>query len=181
MPFNFVNLEQKTREFMILELEYDIQHNLIYFSRRLNSSGHIRFPGLLKTTFMNGTDASLTNDLWNGCLNPNHQRTNKKTGKISFVKTTIDNALTLAEGQFNRYYIRALCRRVIEEDNSDLEIYRAKVVITPRPESQLKIGKIIDPIQYLKALRADIELINVPLAQPNSGLSVKIIPKVALV
>ena len=36
----------------------------------------------------------------------------------------------LAEGEFNRFYIRAVCLRSIESGTSDVVVYRAKVFKT---------------------------------------------------
>ncbi len=83
---------------------------------------------------------------------------------------------TLAEGEFNRFYIRGLCRRAIDEGLSALEVYRAKEVRDPRPESQNMIGKSLDPSQLLNDLRTQIGIdtvLGLP-SGPNSGLSARI-------
>ncbi len=46
---------------------------------------------------------------------------------------------TLAEGEFNRYYCRAVCRRAMDE-NSRVVVYRAKEVDNPRLSSERMIG-----------------------------------------
>jgi hypothetical protein len=81
----------------------------------------------------------------------------------------------LAEGEFNRFYIRALCRRAIANGIPRLVVFRAKTVSNPRPESQEKIWLQIDPIVTLTDLRASpgVETaLGIP-GGPNSGLSVK--------
>ena len=81
-----------------------------------------------------------------------------------------------AEGEFNRFYIRALSLHSIESDVPDLLVYRAKHVESPRRESQMRIGSLLPAIALLNDLRLNTSVdtaLGVP-AGPNSGLSVKI-------
>ena len=59
----------------------------------------------------------------------------------------------LAEGEFNRFYIRGLCLRAIASGIVDLVIYRAKQVANPRSDSALKIGTTINAQALLDYLR----------------------------
>jgi hypothetical protein len=85
-------------------------------------------------------------------------------------------ALTLAAGEFNRYYMRAVCRLAIEQGAPAVELYRAKAVSTPRQAADERIGRRIDP----QTLLADLHQTNFErpseydLGAPNSGLSVRI-------
>jgi hypothetical protein len=94
------------------------------------------------------------------------------------VKVPYTAAQTLSEGEFNRYYIRALCLRALKEER-ELEVYRAKEVSDPRPESQRMIGLILDTKRaetLLNDLRINVGVdtaLGLPNG-PNSGLSVKI-------
>ena len=49
---------------------------------------------------------------------------------------------TLSEGEFNRFYCKALCARSISEGISKVIAYRAKQVENPRPESEAIIRQI---------------------------------------
>jgi len=83
----------------------------------------------------------------------------------------------LAESEFNRYYIRALARRAIEDGISELVIYRAKPVTNPRPESEARIETSLPPQDLLDDLRSHLgderPSLGVP-SGPNSGLSVRL-------
>jgi hypothetical protein len=83
----------------------------------------------------------------------------------------------LAESEFNRYYIRALARRAIEDGIPELVVYRAKPVTTPRPESEARIETSLVPQELLEDLRShtgdERPSLGVP-SGPNSGLSVRI-------
>ena len=63
---------------------------------------------------------------------------------------------TLAEGEFNRFYIRGLCRRAVEENVAQLVIYRAKTVTHARPESERRIGATVSPGALLADLRQNV-------------------------
>ncbi|NLE28031.1 MAG: hypothetical protein GX625_22385 [Clostridiaceae bacterium] len=81
----------------------------------------------------------------------------------------------LAEGEFNRFYIRGLCRDIIECGGTEVEIYRGKDVGNPRPESQAMIGKRLPADQLLQDLRASPGVepaLDLPPG-PNSGLTAR--------
>lgn len=176
MSFKFENLDHKTRELMINEVELDINNKKLYLSPRLSDFGKKQYPQLLKNAILEGNETTLAANIKaQNCLNLTELRnTNQGTKKI--VSVPVNACETLAEGEFNRFYIRALCRRVIEEELGTLEIYRAKQVSTPRIESQIMIGKIVNPEKLLNDLRTNIgvdTVLGLPPG-PNSGLSVRI-------
>jgi hypothetical protein len=81
---------------------------------------------------------------------------------------------TLSEGEFNRYYIRALCRRAIQDHIPFVVVYRAKPVVTPRPQSAEALETTLDPEVLLEDLRThpgEASKLGVP-GGPNSGLSI---------
>jgi hypothetical protein len=87
-------------------------------------------------------------------------------------------ALMLAEGEFNRYYLRGLCRRAANDNIPTLIIYRGKQVRQPRPESESKIGLHIDVRGLLEVLRSNdfvsIEDAFAVPGGPNSGLTARL-------
>jgi len=152
MAFSFENLDQITRRLMIDEVDYDLKNGNLYISPRLTLKGTKEYAKLLKNASQTGNEITLANDLrTNGIIKPFELR-RTKTGTTT-AKVPITAPETLAEGEFNRFYIRALCRRVIEEKTGKLEVYRAKQVSRPRSSSQAKIGQIIDPFKLLADLR----------------------------
>lgn len=105
-----------------------------------------------------------------------HEQGHSRRG-TPYVKAVPHNAhITLADGEFNRFYLRALCVRADQDGIEHLEIYRAKVVESPRWDSEVRIGKFINASALLADLRAhpgvDLAL-GVPNG-PNSGLSAKL-------
>jgi hypothetical protein len=82
----------------------------------------------------------------------------------------------LAEGEFNRFYIRAVCLRAIKEGTSEVIVYRAKIVEHARAESEQKIGQRIAAETLLRDLRAHPGIdtaLGLPPG-PNSGLSAQL-------
>jgi hypothetical protein len=86
---------------------------------------------------------------------------------------------TLAEGEFNRFYMRGLCQYAIEQGIPELEIYRAKEVHHERGSSRAKIGDRFSPQSLLADLTAPFNTrteSGMPPG-PNSGLSLRIPPR----
>ena len=78
--------------------------------------------------------------------------------------------------EFNRFYIRALCRRAIDDNIPALAVYRARPSKNPRPTSEKKVGNLVDPRELLDDLRArpgTRPAMGLP-AGPNSGVSVRL-------
>ncbi|MGN6367039.1 MAG: hypothetical protein ACTHN5_02140 [Phycisphaerae bacterium] len=172
---NLVNLDEKTRHHMLQELDADVTADTLYRSPRLNDEGRRVYPQLLREACANHDDQWLALQLRNqGCfLEKETRRT--KTGVIS-ANVPITAPQTLAEGEFNRYYARGLCRRAIDGAIPLLLIYRAKEVENPRSESLRLIGTQISPKALLDDLRAHPGMdtaLRLPPG-PNSGLSVKL-------
>jgi len=174
MGMNFVNLDDKTRGLMLEELEQDVAANKLYLSPRLSDAGRRNYEKLLRSAIQNGDDVSLANSLA-GLLKAYEQRA-KPSGGYTTAKVPTTAPETLAEGEFNRFYCRGVCRRAIEEGLAEVEVYRAKAVRDPRPQSQALVGSKVKADRLLHDLRTNIGVdtaLGVP-AGPNSGLSVRL-------
>lgn len=176
MAFSFENLDKTTRRLMMAEVDYDISKNKLYESPRLTQKGIEEYANLLKKAIQEGNEITFASDLrTNGLIKSKELRKTRSGTTYASVPRTAHQ--TLAEGEFNRFYIRALCQRVIGEKKAKLQVYRAKQVSTPRTISQTKIGQIIEPTKVLADLRKNIGVdtaLGLPPG-PNSGLSVRII------
>lgn len=174
LPLNLVNLDAATRRYMLEEIELDENGARLYISARLSNQGAADYPSLLKAATTSADDTFLAN-LINapGRLNPTEPR--KTKNGVTWAKVPVTAAETLAEGEFNRFYARGLCRRAIDEGKPSVLIYRAKQVMNPRTESEAIIGTLLSVEKLLEDLRAnpgaDTSLGLPP--GPNSGLSVR--------
>lgn len=169
------NLDDDTRQLMRLEVESDIASGGLYQSPRLSDRGRLDYPSLLLAATDDGTDGTLTNELRTyGRLKDTE--TASRNGKTFPKKVPVTAAETLAEGEFNRFYARGLCRRAIAEGKSQVRVYRAKAVAVPRSASEAMIGKLVDAQALLDDLRQSSGVepaLGLPPG-PNSGLSVEL-------
>src|SRR5512138_1525108 len=177
MALYFENLDDRTRGLMLEEMDYDIAHNQLHISPFLSGQGQRDYVNLLRETLQGGNDETLAQSL------REHRRIlrtlprRNPRGGYSMSATPENAAQVLAESEFNRYYIRALARRAIEDGIQELVIYRAKPVSSPRPESEARIETSLSPQDLLNDLRAhpgdEPPALGVP-SGPNSGLSVRL-------
>ena len=165
------NLDQLTREHMLDELQYDQRRLQIYYSKRLNEYGRSDYVPCLREAIADYDQEWLRERLEEGRMVRTETSEQSHSG---FKKTPHDAARILSEGEFNRYYMRGLCKRAIEEEIPYLVVYRAKVPRRPDIFSEGKIGKRVNPYNLLLDLRkhvgGDTKMAIPP--GPNSGLSV---------
>ena len=177
MALYFENLDDRTRHLMLDEVEYDIAHNQLHISPFLSGQGQRDYVNLLREAAQSGNDETLAQKL---CEHRRILRTlprRNPKGGYSISATPENAAQVLAESEFNRYYIRALARRAMEDGISELVVYRAKPVSNPRPESEARVEMTLPPADLLDDLRAhpgdEPPVLGVP-SGPNSGLSVRL-------
>jgi len=175
MKFNFNNLDEQTREFMISEIKSDIDNERLYLSKRFNEKGIELYPNLLIDAVSSGDEETLAialND--NDCFLDKEPR-NGKNG-ITYAKVPVTASITLAESEFNRFYIRGLALKS-QENKQRLRVYRARFSDNPRAESEMIIGNEVDADILLNDLRSNIGVdtaLGLP-SGPNSGLSVELV------
>lgn len=176
MGLNYRNLDTRTRALMAKEIEGDLAQGKLYLSDNLNEQGRRDYPDLIKAAVAAGSDDSLAADI-RPRLNTHEKPHVLRSGKLSKPPVMRSNAHEmLAEGEFNRFYIRALCLRAIEDGVPEVVVYRAKWVERPRPESEPKIGQRIRAVALLEDLRQHVGIdtaLGLPPG-PNSGLSVEL-------
>lgn len=111
---------------------------MLVLSTRFTDDGKIGYPPLLQSAATNYNEAWLADRLI-GSFNEMELSAGKwkKVGR---------NAHTLfAQCEFNRFYCRGLCAYVLSNPNNGIRIYRARESSNPRPESQAKLGRMLDP------------------------------------
>ena len=172
---NLVNLDAETWARMLEEAQADEAQGTLYLSPRLSGTGTARYPAMLREAIETGTDVTLAQELAGpGILNEYEERNTKKGTIQALVPVTAPE--TLAEGEFNRFYARGLCRRALADGFDAVEVYRAKAVANPRQESQAMLGARVGAAALLDDLRTHQGVepaLGLPPG-PNSGLSVKL-------
>jgi len=92
------------------------------------------------------------------------------------VKVASNAPQRLAEGEFNRFFLRGLCLRAIDEGIDEVIVYRARASSSPRSESEALVGTRFDPKVLLNDLRENLGVdtaLGLPPG-PNSGLSARL-------
>jgi hypothetical protein len=176
MGLKYEDLDAETRGFMVEEINMDVASDKIYRSSYLGQRAQGNWPDLIRDAAQNGNDDSLAAELRKpGMLNTTTQR-KKPSGGYTTAQVPHTAPEVLAEGEFNRFYVRGLCRRAIANNIARLRVYRAKVVRNPRPESEQRIGHLVDPHATLIDLRVSqgVETaLGIPPG-PSTGITVRI-------
>lgn len=176
MPLHLLNLDERVRRHMLSEIESDIAKGTLYLSPRLSPRGRQEYTDLLKQAAIGYDDVWLARSLRiNGCINAEEQR-RKPKGGYTIARVPMTAPDTLAEGEFNRFYVRGLCLRAIEDGVVELIVYRAKQVMNPRRESEMMIGARVEVRLLLQDIRTHPRVdtaLRLPPG-PNSGLSVRL-------
>jgi hypothetical protein len=176
MSLQLINLDERTRVFMLDEFRSDVSNGRLYVSPRLTERGRELYAQLLEKAVKEHNDTWLANQLRINGLIKTHEQRRRPTGGISTVKVSVNAAETLAEGEINRFYIRGLCLRAKEDGLPEVLVYRAKEVMNPRRESELLIGRTFPVEKVLEDIRANPGVdtaLGLPPG-PNSGLSVRL-------
>jgi hypothetical protein len=174
MPLNYQNLDARTRALMVEEIDMDVAAGTLYLSPWLTEQGKLDWAQMLRDAATRGSDATLATQIPGRIVRTAMRR---KPNSAEMTPYTVPSTApdTMAEGEFNRFYVRAICRRAIS-DGVALSVYRAKAVANPRPDSQAKIGTSPDAAALLNDLRTTPGVepaLGLPPG-PNSGLTLKL-------
>src|SRR5512143_78929 len=171
--FEFLNLDDKTRSYMLRAIEQAEHEGQINYSPRLNANGKEQWLGLLEQAAREHNEHWLAYELEANRLVKGFEVSERPLGSYSIRHVPHTAAQTMAEGQFNRFYMLGLCKRAREEGIKQLEVYRAKQSAKPRPESEALVGLRL-PVEIVEPqLRDDAASQKSLLIQPNSGISLK--------
>lgn len=171
------HLDDETRRAMRSEIDSDIANGTLYLSDRLSARGVTDYPGLLIAAADGADDDWLAMQLAQAGRIVALE-TSSRRGRLYTKRVPSDAPLTLAEGEFNRFYLRGLCLVAMAAGEDSLEIYRAKRVMQSRSLSRRLLGRLIAVGPLLEDLRTHPG-VNTALglpAGPNSGLSARRVP-----
>jgi hypothetical protein len=175
MSLYLIDLDERTRELMVAELDYDEERNQLHISPYLSNQGVHDYPRLLRQALAEGAPETLAAALGEQrrIARTGHRR--KVSGGYTIVTVPENAAEMLANDAYNRYYIRAVARRALEMGFDEVVVYRARPVAEPRQESEELVETTVDAAALLEDLRQhtgpERPSLGIP-AGPNSGLSV---------
>lgn len=173
MALRYGDLDNRTRAMMVQELELDVSQNDVYVSPRLNAAGRSQWVVLLRAAAESHDDGWLAEQLRGRNL-LNEEELQARGGKIYSKKVPHNAPETLAEGEFNRLYIRGVCARAVAEGIATVVVYRGRPSANPRPESEAMIGAALSAAELLEDLRRSKGRDPAMLPYVNSGLTVRL-------
>ena len=150
LGIQYENLDEKTRAYMLEESRLGGH----YQSPRLTEAALAQWVPLLEEAIKAHNDNWLCAELLRRGSFKHQETYTTKSGAVAVRRINAEHsAQMLAEGEFNRYYLRGLCRRAADQNIPDLIVYRGKEVANPRPESVAKIGTKVGILGLLNTLR----------------------------
>lgn len=179
MSFFFENLDLKTREHMIREIDSDLSVGILFMSPRIRPGSELLYVSSLRAAARSHDETWLADQIRkNHLLKHEEERVSAERGVV-MLKVPLTAPDSLAATEFNRFYARAVCARAIETGMQHVEVYRAKVVPQLLPESELIVGRRLAAEQLLRQLRTTPGLepaLGLP-GGPLSGFTVRLIPR----
>src|SRR4051794_25434317 len=117
------NLNERIRSLMLDEVDHDVDHGKFFVSPRLSNTGQQNYLTLLREAIGAHDEVWLADELQQlGRMRTTEQR-RKPKGGYTVAKIPANAAAGLAESEFNRYYVRAVCRLALEEGFGEVEVY----------------------------------------------------------
>lgn len=173
MSFEFKQLDADTRRLMLEEIDRAHRTGNIYSSKRFNDAGNEQWVPLLREAASNHNEHWLAYQVEAQGLMKEYEEAKKKLGGYTTKHVPHTAAETLAEGQFNRFYVLAIARRALGHGQQTVTVYRAKERADPRPESEALIGNQLSADELIQELRSVESSLKHQLLRPNSGLSAR--------
>ncbi len=99
------NLDARTRDFMRREFDVDVADGTLYISPRLSHNGRSIYPNLLRDAIETGSPDSLAASLDHPRRFIEHEDRWTQEGGATIADVPSTAAVTLADGEFNRFYI----------------------------------------------------------------------------
>lgn len=129
--FHFEELDEVTRDWMLLEFREEQRLPHPYRSNRLTDAGLEAWIPIMEIAISEGDETSLAESL----RQPSMLR-NREPYKKGYRAVPWDAHYSLAITEFNTWYVRGLARRLIEEGVPYCEAYRAAPASEPRAECE---------------------------------------------
>jgi len=154
------------------EIDLAASNNEIYFSARFNSIGSEQWITWLTEAAQSHDEHWLAYQIEAAGGMKDYEGRAKPLGGYNVAHVPHTAAETMAEGQFNRFYIAAICKCAIGQGCHEVMVYRARQRGEPRAESRALEGTKMKSQTLLEQVRGKQTSFKCDLLKPNSGLSV---------
>lgn len=161
LPYSFLELDETTRHFMLEELDIDVDtYGQSYVSKVLTDRGQLDYERLVRDAIVSHDEVWLTDRL-------------NEEGRVEL--KPVDAAWRLSRTEFNRYYIRAICRRAASHGSTEVIPYRAYDTSVKRVDSAELENRPQAAPRILANLRGKVESGDPEsnLGRVNSGMSAR--------
>ncbi len=154
MGLNYVNLNETTRRFMLLEFETG-NH---FLSPRLAEVAKPRWPDTLRDALQYHTDVWLERELIRRTMMLGTETLKSPMGGKTMTRAINKEqaAKTLAEGEFNRYYMRGVCLAAKARGFSQVIVCAGKII----PHASIDLRKAIGVPMSVDALLENLRINN---------------------
>lgn len=142
--FTFEELDDNTRRYMLQEFraEQASTEPPPFRPANLSPAGEAIFVEVMERAILHGDEESLLRELANPAYWIETEVYTTKTGKTATRRyDAADRARRFAITDFNTWYIRGLCRRLMDEGVESCEVYRAAPAYQPRSECRALEGR----------------------------------------
>ena len=175
MPLQYDSLDPTTRRYSLEELERDVGNGSLAVPERLRPGGLDDYVKLLRDALKYYDELWLEERVRGMLMDFERRRT--PSGGETTARIPENAARLLAEGEFNRYYMRGVAARAAAEGGGEVEVYRARLSAEPRAESARLEGERLRASALLDELRAATSesRAEATLGKPGSGLSVRLV------
>jgi hypothetical protein len=175
MPLQYESLDPVTRRYALAELDADLANDKFHISERLRPTAIREYEHFFREAIRYYDDRWLEEHVSDLLVDFEHRRT--RSGGQTTAKIPQMAARMLAEGDFNRYYMRGVALRAIEEGREVVEAYRARLSVEPRRESAELEGHRLparEVLEYLRGQPSENPGV-MALGKTNSGLSIRLV------
>lgn len=123
---NFEELDNKTRENMLIEFDKEINSGNPYLSKNLSEIGKSKFPGLMRDAIKKGTEITLYESL----LKPEYWVSEESYTRNGITKRRkvnyLQSASRLAITEFSTWYVAGLAKKLLDEGEENCEVYQGQ-------------------------------------------------------
>jgi hypothetical protein len=154
--FNFDELED-TRPYMLQEFrsEQASTHPPPFRPANLSPRGQAAFADIMERAIAEGNEETLVQELSDPALWIAMESYITKTGKIATRSYSAnDRARRFSITDFNTWYVRGFCHRLMDEGVEECEVYRAAPAYQPRSECRTLEGGVLSVREVYEGHRA---------------------------